>query len=292
MLNKLLIKLASRNLIYLSDKNFLRKKYFLKLGKKLNLNKPITFNEKMQWLKLYDRKPEYTNMVDKYEVRKYITETIGKEYLIPIIGVYDKFEQINFDKLPNQFVIKCTHDSGSTIICKDKRNFDVNVAKKKIKSCQKINFYLKGREWPYKNVKHRIIIEKYMKNDDNGELKDYKFMCFNGKVKCSFVCSNRYNDEGMKIDFYDLDWNKMSFQRHYPNSEEQITKPKNYELMIKLAEKLSNNIPFVRVDFYEINGKIYFGELTFFPGSGFEEFTPEKYDEILGQWINLEDIGG
>ena len=152
---------------------------------------------------------------------------------------------------------------------------------------RKRNYYIVHREWPYKNIKPRIIIEKYMENDDKTELKDYKFMCFNGKVRCSFVCSDRYGKDGLKVDFYDLEWNKMPFQRHYPNSKKDIPKPKNYDLMIKLAEKLSSGIPFLRVDFYEINGKVYFGELTFFPGSGFEEFTPEEYDRMLGDMLEL-----
>ena len=287
MFDNLILKLASRNIIYMNDKKFLQKKYFLKFGKKLDLNNPKTFNEKLQWLKLYDRNPEYTKMVDKYAVRSYISKKIGQEYLIPLIGVYNKFEEIKFEELPNQFVLKCTHDSGSTIVCKDKNQFDFDDAKKKINRKMKMNFYYVGREWPYKNVKPKIIIEKYMEDNEQSELRDYKLMCFNGKVKCSFVCSERYSESGLKIDIYDLEWKKMEVKRNHPNSSIEIAKPKNYEIMIELAEKLSKGIPFVRVDFYEIEGKLYFGELTFFPGSGLTEFIPEKYDNILGDMLEL-----
>ena len=283
----IIIVFAEKNILRISDKRFLKILYKNKMGKKLNLKNPNTFNEKLQWLKLYDRNPDYTKMVDKYEVKKYVAKTIGEEYIIPTLGIYNDFDEINFEKLPNQFVIKCTHDSGGNIICKDKTKLDFKNARKKIGKCLKRNYYNAGREWPYKNVKPRIIIEKYMQDGIQDELMDYKFMCFNGKVKCSFVCSERYEKDGLKVDFYDLNWNKMPFQRHYPNSNKDIPKPKNYELMIQLAEKLSKEIPFVTVDFYEINGKVYFGELTFFPGSGFEEFTPEKYDKILGDMLEL-----
>lgn len=283
----IILGLASKNIIKMDDRTYIEKLYRLSIGKKLNLDNPKTFNEKLQWLKLYNRKPEYTKMVDKYEVRKYISEKIGDEYLIPLIGVYDKFEEIDFDKLPEQFVIKCNHDSGSTIICKNKDEFDYKLCMKKINKALKRNYFYLGREWPYKNVKPKIIIEKYLGVDGRTEIVDYKFMCFNGRVKCSFVCLDRDKSEGLKVDFYDLQWKKMPFQRHYPNSNRDIEKPKNYNLMIKLAEKLAEGIPFVRVDFYEIDGKVYFGELTFFPGGGMEEFEPEEYDEILGNMIEL-----
>lgn len=283
----IIIILAEKNILKISDKRLLKILYKNRIGKKLDFKNPNTFNEKLQWLKLYDRNPDYTKMVDKYEAKKYISNLIGEEYIIPTLGVYNNFDEIDFDKLPNEFVMKCTHDSGGNIICKDKTKLDFKVVREKIERCLKRNYYNVGREWPYKNVKPRIIVEKYMEDKAQEELKDYKFMSFNGKVKCSFVCSDRYGEDGLKVDFYDLEWNKMPFQRHYPNSKENIQKPKNYELMIQLAEKLSNGIPFVRVDFYEINGKVYFGELTFFPGSGFEEFTPEKYDRILGDMLEL-----
>ena len=274
----------------LSDKLYLKIIFKLRLGYSLDLKNPQTFNEKLQWLKLYDRNPKYIQMVDKYEVRKYISENIGEEYLIPLIGVYNRFEEINFEELPNQFVIKCTHDSGGVVICKNKSKFDIRKAKEKIKKSMKRNFYYSGREWPYKNIKPKIIIEQYMEDKKAKELIDFKIMCFNGIPKFSFTCSERYND-GLKVTFYNLSWEKMSFERHYPSSTKNIEKPKNYELMLELSKKLSKNIPFVRVDWYEINGKLYFGELTFYPGSGLEEFKPFSWDKKLGNLLSLEKIG-
>lgn len=276
------------NLVKLDDEDFLKILYKKKFNKELNLNDPKSFNEKLQWLKLNDRNPKYTTMVDKYEAKKYVANIIGENYIIPTLGVYDDFDEINFDELPNQFVIKCTHDSGGLVICKDKSKFDIKYARKKIRKSLKRNYYYLGREWPYKNVKPRIIIEKYMEEKNYSQLNDYKLMCFNGKVEYSFVCSERDNkDEGLAVTFFDNNWNKMPFRRHYRNSSKIISKPKNFELMITLAEKLSKNIPFVRVDFYEVNGNIYFGELTFYPGDGLEEFEPDCWDEKLGNLIDL-----
>ncbi|EYE87682.1 glycosyl transferase [Fervidicella metallireducens AeB] len=272
---------------FVPDKLYLRLQYKNFTGKKLDLNNPQTFNEKLQWLKLYDRNPLYTQLVDKYEVRKYIAETIGEEYLIPLIGVWDKFEDIDFSKLPNQFVLKPNHTSGNIFICKDKSKIDYVELRKEVNMWLKRRYYWVHREWPYKNVKPRIICEKYMVDESSVELKDYKFMCFNGEVKCSFVCLNRYSSNGLNVDFYDMDWNPMPFERHYASSGTVITKPKNFDKMVKFAEKLSKDMSFVRVDFYETNGQLYFGELTFYPGSGFEEFTPESYDYLLGSWIKL-----
>lgn len=286
--SRILYALNNKGLIYLDDKTFLKYRYYYTFKKKLNLENPRTFNEKLQWLKLYDRNPEYTKMVDKYEAKKYVANIIGEEYIIPTLGIYDKFEDVNFSKLPNQFVLKCTHDSGGLIICKDKSELDLKDAKKKINKFLRKNYYYEGREWPYKNVKPRIIIEKFMQDENKQELKDYKLMCFNGKVKCIFVCSNRDTEIGLNIDIFDTNWNKMLFGRiNHPNSKIPIAKPYNLDKMIMLAEKLSKDISFIRVDFYEINGKIYFGELTFYPAAGFEKFEPEEYDKILGDILEL-----
>lgn len=285
-LKKVIIKLAGKNLIYMTDLSYLKLCYEYKFHKKLDLDNPQTFNEKLQWLKLYDRNPKYTQMVDKYAAKKYVANIIGKEYIIPTLGIYNNFDEIDFNKLPNQFVIKCTHDSGGIIICKDKKKLDIKAAKKKINKCLKRNFYYFGREWPYKNVKPRIIIEEYMNDENNEELTDYKVMCFNGVPKISFTCTDRFSD-GLKVTFFDINWNKMPFQRHYPISNKEIKKPKNYDKMIELSKKLSKDIPFVRVDWYEINGKIYFGELTFYPGSGYEEFNPDEWDLKLGEMLDL-----
>ncbi len=270
---------------WMSDEQFLKKEYFLQMGKPLNLNDPKTFNEKLQWLKIHNRKPEYTTMVDKYAVKQYVADRIGEQYIIPTLGVWEHFDDIDFDNLPKQFVLKCTHDSGGIVICRDKSKLDKKTAKKKLEYYLKRKYYYIHREWPYKNVKPRIIAEKYMTNGDGEDLNDYKLMCFNGKVKTTFVCSDRFSKDGLKVTFYDTDWRRMPFERHYPASKTEIDKPQTYEEMVILAEKLAFGIPFVRVDFYEINGNIYFGELTFFPGSGYEEFTPEEWDKTLGNWI-------
>ena len=276
---------------FISDKTYLRFKYWLNMDKKLDLKNPKTFNEKLQWLKLYNRKPEYTMMVDKYAVREYIKEKLGEEYLIPLLGVWDSPDDIDFGKLPNQFVLKCNHNSGlGMCICKDKSKLDINKVKKELKKGLRQDYYLTSREWPYKDVPRKIVAEKYMEERLNTELNDYKLMCFNGKVQCSFVCSERFSDDGLKVTFFDRDWNVLPFERHYPKSVNAIEKPKTYEKMVEFAEILSKDIPFVRVDFYEISGKLYFGELTFFPGSGYEEFEPEEWDYKLGKMIDLNLI--
>lgn len=272
---------------FLSDSCYLRLTYRLRFRKSLNLKNPQTFNEKMQWLKLYDRNPHYTALVDKVKVKEYIASIIGEEYVIKTLGVWDDFEQIDFNKLPNQFVLKCNHDSGSVVICKDKDTFNMVKARKKIMTGLRKDAFFWGREWPYKNVERKIIAEEYMIDKNHEELLDYKFMCFHGKVKCLFVCTERYTQDGLKVTFFDTNWNVMPFERYYPKSDTNISQPLNYHKMIELAEKLSKNIPFLRVDFYEINGQIYFGELTFYPGSGWEPFTPEEWDMKLGQWIDL-----
>lgn len=285
---KLILYLSRKNVFkLLSDRLYIKMIYKCYMNKTLNLDEPKTFNEKLQWLKLYDRNQIYTKLVDKYEVRKYVAQEIGEEYLIPLIGVWEKFDDIDFSKLPNQFVLKCTHDSGGLIICKDKNTFDVESARKKINKCIKRNYYYNFREWPYKNVKPRIICEQYITSKIDNDIKDFKFMCFNGEVKCSFVCSNRGSENGLNVDFYDIDWNHMPFERHYKNSGIIERKPTNYDLMIRISEKLSQKIPFVRVDLYEVDGTLYFGELTFYPGAGIEEFRPEEYDYLLGSWINI-----
>lgn len=271
----------------LSDKAYLRLTYRIRFGKKLCLDYPETFNEKLQWLKLHDHNPNYIKMVDKINAKDYAASIIGKEYIIPTIGVYDYFDEIDFEDLPNQFVLKCNHDSGSVVICKDKEHFNKEKAKKKLEKGLKTDAFFWGREWPYKYVKRKIFAEKYMEDNKTEDLKDYKLMCFGGKVKCSFVVSERFSVEGLKVTFYDTDWKVMPFERHYPKSKDPIPKPTNYLKMVELAEKLAKDIPFVRVDFYEVEGKLYFGELTFYPGSGWEEFTPFEWDRILGNWISI-----
>ena len=274
-----------------NDEKYLKFIYKIRIGKQLNLDNPQTFNEKIQWLKLNDKNPEYTKMVDKYEAKKYVSKIIGKEYIIPTIGIYERFEDINFEELPQKFVIKCTHNSGGVEVINDKNNINRKKLEKKFKNLLKQNFFYIGREYPYKNVKPRIIIEENIQpENEKAQINDYKLMCFDGKVKCSFVCSNRNTASGLCVNFYDKDWTPMPFERHYPKNPIEIPKPNHYSKMVELAEKLSKNIPFVRVDFYIIENKIYFGELTFYPGGGVEEFTPDIWDQKIGEWINLKQI--
>lgn len=268
------------------DSLYLKIKYKLIMGKKLNLNNPKTFNEKLQWLKIYDRNPKYTTLVDKYKVREYIKNEIGEEYLIPLLGVYNSFEEIDFDSLPNQFVLKPTHTSGDYFICKDKSKINYSLLKKQVDKWLKRKYYWLHREWPYKNVKPRIICEKFMVDESGVELKDYKFFCFDGIPKAMFVATDRGIDT--RFDFFDMDFKRLPIvKNHYLNGRKEINKPVNFDKMVELAKMLSMGIPHVRVDFYNINGKIYFGELTFYHFSGFEKLEPEKYDEIFGNWIRL-----
>lgn len=272
---------------WISDKNYLKLYFRGAIGGKLNLENPQTFNEKMQWLKLNDRNNEYMNMVDKFKVRDYISHLLGDEYLIPLLGVWNSFDDINFDDLPNEFVLKCTHDSGGIVICKDKSKINMADVKLKINKCLRKNFYWIGREWPYKNLKAKIIAEKLMVDDKNNDLVDYKFMCYNGKVKNIFTCTERRSLDGLKVTFFDLNWDVLPIERKYSRSLKEIKKPINFDKMIELAEILSTNIRFCRIDFYEINNRIYFGEITFYPGSGMEKFKELQWDYKLGSLIQL-----
>ncbi|WP_289130534.1 ATP-grasp fold amidoligase family protein [uncultured Clostridium sp.] len=295
MFNKMLKVISNPGIILIkifgkriNDETYLKIMYKFIMENKLDLNNVTTFNEKLQWLKINDRNPIYTQLVDKYEVREYIKNTIGENYLIPLIGVWNDVKDIEIDNLPDKFVLKTTHDSGTVIICTNKENFNVKLAKNKLKKSMNINYYYQWREWPYKNVTPKIICEEYMIDKKDGELKDYKFMCFSGKVKFVMVCTNRNKKEGLRINFFDEKWNVMDCQREkHPPTSIPIEKPINFEKMIELAERLSKGIPFLRVDFYEINEKIYFGELTFYPASGLEKFLPEKYDYLFGEWIKI-----
>lgn len=271
-----------------NDKLFIRASwYFLMPNVKLNLRKPKRYNEKLQWLKLHDHNPLYITLVDKYEVKQYVSGIIGEQYIIPTLSVWHSVEDIDWNLLPNQFVIKCTHDSGGLVICKDKSKLDVEVAKKKLQRSLDTNYYYLGREWPYKNVPHRIIAEQYMEDAKTKELRDYKFFCFNGKVKALFVASERYINGHPYVTFLDENYNPLPFERGYSSSPEIPEKPMSFELMKKLAEQLSRGFIHVRVDLYEINGKPYFGELTFYPGNGMEPFVPDEWDYIFGSWLKL-----
>ncbi len=274
----------------LGDKIYLKLKYRAKTKKKLKLNEPKTFNEKLQWLKLYDRNPGYSVMVDKYRVREYIADKIGEQYLIPLIGVWDSSDDIDFGSLPDQFVMKCNHNSGlGMCICTDKSGLDFDKVRNEMAQGLKQNYYLTGREWPYKDVPRKIVAEQFLKSD-NGGLTDYKIHCFNGAPKFILVCCDRFAESGLTEDFYTAEWEHMQIKRpDIPNATAPINKPEKLDEMIKLAEKLSENIPFIRIDFYCENGKVYFSELTFYPASGFEGFDPTEWDNMFGEWLTLPE---
>ncbi len=275
---------------WVPDSIYLKLLYRLQLGEKCNLKHPVTYNEKLQWIKLHDRNPEYARMVDKYEVRSFITEKLGEEYLIPLYGVYDTFEEIDFSKLPEQFVLKCTHDSGSVEICKDKSAFDVEKAGERLKIAMKKNYYNAYREWPYKNVKPRIVAEKFMVDESGEDLKDYKIMCFNGKALIIETHENRFVEGKEHTQtFYDRNWKKLNIvQEGLLPTKENREKPKQLEELLALSETIAKDMYHARIDWYLINGKIYFGEITFFDGSGFEKFRSREDEEYLGKLISLD----
>lgn len=285
---KIIFVKTLNSMLFLPDKIYLKIRYWLEFGKKLDLKNPKTFNEKLNWLKINDRKPEYNKLVDKYLVREYISNAIGDEYLIPLLGVWDSFDEIDFDALPEQFVLKCTHDSGSVVICKDKKSFDYDAAKKKIERKLKKNLYAWGREWVYKDLTPRIIAEKYLNDGIHAEMIDYKFFCFNGKPEYIYISENLSDHKAAAISFYDMNFNKAQFRRtDFKDLDYIPEKPKTFDKMIELSKILSKEHIFLRTDFYDINGKIYFGELTFFPAAGYLPIVPEEWDLKLGDLINL-----
>lgn len=278
---------ASKGMYHkMGDEEYIKRIFKAKLGYNLNLDQPRTFNEKIQWIKLNDRNDIYTSMVDKYEAKKYVANIIGKEHIIPTIGVWEKFEEVDFDRLPNEFVLKTTHGCGGIFICPDKGKMDINKAKETITKTINSNYYFYMREWPYKNVKPRIIAEEYIK-EKNGDLKDYKFFCFNGKVKCFKIDFDRFVEH--HANYYDPSGKLLPFgEMDYPPVfNKKIDIPKELNTMIELAEKLSTGFRFLRVDFYDVDGKILFGELTFSPAAGVGKFTPEEWDYKLGDWLQL-----
>lgn len=271
----------------LSDKSFIKKMYKERMDKEINLSNPKTFCEKQNWLKLYDRKPIYTVMVDKYLAREFVAERIGEEYLVPLLGVWDNADDIDFSVLPDKFVLKCNHNSDVTI-CTDKSSLDIEKTRKKLNEQLSMDYYTHKREWPYKNIPRKIICEKFMENTNGEDLVDYKLFCFNGTPKFVMVNSNRFSEGGVKVDMYDMQWNHMDMQDgHYPNAGDIFNKPDCFNKMCALAKNLSKGTPFLRVDFNYWDNKLYFGELTFFHSAGLESFMPEKWDETLGSWINL-----
>ena len=275
----------------LPDEMFIRLNYLRRMKRLPDLKNPTTYNEKLQWLKLHDRQPLYTQLVDKYAVRRFVAERIGGEYLIPLVGgPWDSFDEIDFDALPEKFVLKCTHDSGGLLICRDKRALDREKARRRIAQSLQQNFYYHNREWPYKDVRPRIIAEAYMEDASTSELRDYKFFCFGGEPKMLFVASDRQTaGEETKFDFFDMDYNHLDLRNGHPNAAVPPEKPAQFGLMRELAQKLSQGIPHVRVDLYEVNGRVYFGEMTFYHWSGMVPFDPPEWDERLGSWIRLPE---
>lgn len=270
------------------DSLWLRVLYRTKLHRSLNLKNPQKFTEKLQWLKLHDRNPLYSQLVDKYEVKRYVEEKLGGEYLIPTLGVWDHFDEIDFDALPNQFVLKCTHDSGGLCICKDKALFDIRSAKEKLERSLSNNFYWWTREWSYKNVKPRIIAEKFMIDESGVELKDYKFFCFNGEPHYIQLDFDRFIDH--KRNIFNTKWELQDVEIQFPSDHSRFTEPPaNLGEMLTVARKLAGGFPHVRVDLYNIQGSIFFGELTFYHGGGFEEFRPQAWDHVFGDLLKLPE---
>lgn len=280
---------ALNRLVYvLPDKWYLFFRFKNRVGYWPHLNHPRTFNEKLQWLKLNDRHAEYTQMVDKIDAKKYVASIIGDKYIIPTLGVWNSVDEIEWDKLPNQFVIKVSSDSGGIVVCKDKQTLDIEKAKEKLTNGWGKNYYVHNKEYPYRDLTPRIIAEEYKEDESGYELRDYKIFCFNGEPKILFVASDRQKaDEDTKFDFFDLNWNHLPFTNGHPNSKEHIAKPKNFEEMLEIAKKLSVGIPQVRIDLYNCNGQIYFGEITFFHWSGMTAFDPVEWDFKLGKMIKL-----
>lgn len=268
---------------------FVKRMYRCEMGEELNLDDPRTYTEKLQWLKLYDHRPEYTTMVDKYLVKEYVSQKIGAQYVIPVLGVWDRVEDIDFSALPRRFVLKTSHDSGGIVVCKDKQSLNIAAARKKLKHFLKREYYDYNREWPYKNVKHRIIAEPYMEDSRLGELRDYKFFTFGGTPKVLYIAQGRGSGGATVADFFDMDYNHLPFTIDHDMAAIPPEKPQNFELMKQFAAILSQGTPQLRVDFYEVDGQLYFGEMTFFHCSGLEDFHPHRWNEIFGDWVSLPE---
>ena len=273
------------------DRIWIQIKFRQWMGHFCNLKHPKTYNEKLQWIKLNDRRPEYTTMVDKYASKQYAAGRIGDQYIVPCVGgPWKHFDEIDFDSLPERFVLKTTHDCGGVVICRDKASFDKASARALLERQLQHDYYLTNREWPYKNVERRIFAEEYLQDGESGQLADYKLFCFNGKARLVLVCRDRYSESGLTEDFFTPDWEHLPMARpNHPNAKNPIPRPETLAEMLHRAEILSANCPFLRVDFYEIEGKPLLGELTLFPASGNVPFEPESWDEVLGEWLTLPE---
>jgi len=276
-----MVKTAS----FWNDVTYLRIMHLLNTGKRLNLKEPKTYSEKCQWMKLYYQRPELATMVDKYEVKQYVAEHIGKEYVVECYGVWNHFDEIDFDALPDQFVLKCTHNSGTFLVCKDKSKIDKHSAKEMFEKALSSVYYLNGREWAYKNVKPRILAEKYIDSLGKPESVEYKITCMGGHVEFVTVCGGiaHAEYEQRSNDHFTRDWQRMPWYARYKPTGKEIKKTPEIDKMIELSEALSKGIPQVRVDWYVHDGQIYFGEFTFYTWSGWPHFTPEEWDLKLGK---------
>lgn len=276
---------------WLPDSTYIKLHYRFQMGKKLNLKDPKTFQEKLQWLKLHDHNPEYGKMVDKVLVKDYVTKRIGSQYVIPLIAVWEKPEDIEWDKLPDRFVLKTNHGGGNTgvVICRDKSKLDKNKAIEKLNDSLSRDVYKKHREWPYKNIKKCVFAEEFVEAaPGEPDLPDYKFFCFNGEVKALFVATERQKvGEDVKFDYFDADYNHLLFRQGHNHAKQIPPRPKSFEEMKRIAAELSKGIPHVRVDLYEVNGKPMFGELTFCHFGGTVPFEPEEWDYKFGEWLVL-----
>jgi len=275
-----------RLLNLLSDKVHITLKYRLKMGHRLDWKTPKSFTEKLNWLKLYDHDPRYIPLVDKWDVMDFVRERIGDGYCVQKFGIWDSFEAIDFDRLPNQFVLKCTNDSGGIVICKDKALLDREAARAVLNRSLKRNYYWHNREWPYKGLKPRILAEEFLEDASGNGLIDYKFFCFDGKPKLMFIATGRAEGKTC-FDFFDMEFNWIPVKQHYPNAKQRPEKPECFDEMIMLAQKLAKDLKHVRVDFFQVDGKVYFGELTFTHFGGYERFEPEAYDGEFGEFLNL-----
>ncbi len=270
---------------WIPDRQYLQLVYRIMMRKKLNIDSPATFNEKLQWLKLNDRNPAYTTYVDKYEVRTHVAEKIGENYLVPLLHVFDSVEQVDWDSLPHKFALKWSHGSGTNIICTDKDKLDIKSAQIKLEKWRGINWYWYGREWPYKDIKPRIVCEKFISDLDQVP-DDYKVLCFNGKAKLIEVHLDRYGNH--KQDYYDIEWNKTSISQEGTSSDSAKSRPPQLEKMIQLSELLAAPMRHVRIDWFIVRDQLYFGEITFYDASGFVPFDNETDDYLLGSWLDLK----
>lgn len=282
-------KIVKKVMEKLPDKIFIQIKYLYIFKRVINLNHPKTFNEKLQWLKLYDRKMIYTNLVDKIAVKEYVKNRLKEDCIIPTLAIFDNVEDIDINTLPSQFVLKTNHDSGSVIRCKDKANFDIENAKIRLKKALNRDYSIHSREWPYKNISRKILVEKYMIDESFEELIDYKVFCFNGEPKFIQLDYDRYTNHGRTI--YDIDWNILPVTYRYKHNENKyFNRPEELNKILEYSRELSKSIPFVRVDFYIVKNQVYFGEMTLYPLSGFGKFKPEIYDIKFGEFLNLNEV--